>query len=935
VRANLAKGSLVAIVALLTVMLPPPAARAQGGNDGSIIGYVFDQAGNPLQGIKITATSPTQIGGTKTTYTNDEGTFRMRQLFPGTFQVQASAPKLKTVIQKDIRVGISAPAELNLVMEVQTLGVEEVKVVEKAPTVSTTTTNVKQVYDLDFVESMPFNSRDQVFNQMVNQIGGAVNGRIRGGAGNQTIFTQDGFDMRDQYPVTKASAAYEIHSAGYGADNAAAAGGIVNLVTKTGSNKWELEFNATAENDALRLGKDARDSPGNFYYVVNPALAGPIVKDKLWFAVAFESHYLGRGRDPDVAGVVPTPKRSIKGINKGTAKLTWQVTGRNKLTFLSNFDSAWNLDLKSDLGVEPESQQNRRAGPSGLWGLIWESLLTDDLVFRSQFAYSQRPQYWYPQACEHGRLGECDVSPGVINTIPPSGSSATRIQSNGVAVGCNGTGECSNGGSVPHRRLDLYVWQAFNRLQYFIDSKALGEHSLVLKHQWYTEKEITRTAQPGDYYDEYNGMAPNRRTTFFANDPRTDEAHYGWWVGTDVLYRNNASFSDAWRPTRHLTITPAISYIWASGSNNMNDEGVSLRTWAPSVALAWDATHDGRTVLRGSYSHYVDAAIRTQVLHNLGSQVSQRCLWDAARQTFTRDCEYSGGSSGRTFGLPCGPSGVWPDGTPCRDPLVVPRTYEYTVGGEREVVEGIALGLDLVYRRYSNQYETRETNRIWNAAGTDVVGYRNGRPEQIIDMGTPDGAYRYYRGVTLSFNKRQGRLRSYLSYTLSQLHGTVHNGSSNSWGDIPGRDIYLDGPLPDDRMHDLKLSGTYALASWLSFGMRYNFYTGSPYDRYFRNSVTNSYENLRATRGTNPGNNINDPADDRQLRLPTVQELNFQVRLSMLPLIGHRLDLYADAMNVMNLRTVTGYGQNDRQNFGNETSWLAPFRVRLGLDYKF
>jgi hypothetical protein len=134
---------------------------------------------------------------------------------------------------------------------------------------------VKEVYDLDFVEAMPFNSRDQVFNQMVNQIGGAVGGRIRGGANNQTIMTQDGFDMRDQYPVTKASAAYEIQSAGYGADNATAAGGVVNLVTKTGSNKWEFEFNATAENEATRFGKDSRDSPGNFYYLLNPALAGP------------------------------------------------------------------------------------------------------------------------------------------------------------------------------------------------------------------------------------------------------------------------------------------------------------------------------------------------------------------------------------------------------------------------------------------------------------------------------------------------------------------------------------------------------------------------------------------------------------------------------------------------------------------------------------
>ena len=194
------------------------------------------------------------------------------------------------------------------------------RVVEKAPTVSTTTTNVKEVYDLDFVESMPFNSRDQVFNQMVNQIGGAVGGRVRGGAGNQTIMTQDGFDMRDQYPVTKASAAYEIQSAGYGADNATASGGVVNLVTKTGSNKWEFEFNATAENDTMRFGKDSRDSPGNFYYLLNPALAGPIIKDKLWFAVTGRDALPGprprgrrRGRPAD-------PPRAHQGHQQGDAE---------------------------------------------------------------------------------------------------------------------------------------------------------------------------------------------------------------------------------------------------------------------------------------------------------------------------------------------------------------------------------------------------------------------------------------------------------------------------------------------------------------------------------------------------------------------------------------------------------------------------------------
>jgi hypothetical protein len=323
------------------------------------------------------------------------------------------------------------------------------------------------------------------------------------------------------------------------------------------------------------------------------------------------------------------------------------------------------------------------------------------------------------------------------------------------------------------------------------------------------------------------------------------------------------------------------------------------------------------------------------VLHTIGGPTTQRCKWNAATRAFDKECTFSGGASRNTFGLPCGPTGVDATGNSCREALSIPRTFEYTLGAERELVQGLALGLDLVYRRFANQYEQRETNRIWNQAGSSVIGFRNGRNETIIDMGTPDGATRFYRGVTASLNKREGRVRSYVSYTLSQLRGTVYNGASNPWGDIPGRDVYLDGPLPDDRLHDLKVSATFAVASWLSLGMRYNFSTGFPYERLYRNEVTGSYEDRRAVRGTDPGRNINDPGDDRELRLPAVQELNLQARLGLQPLIGHKLDFYADALNILNLRTVTAYGQNNGTTFGTETGWLAPFRVRVGMDYKF
>ena len=88
----------------------PAAARAQVV--GSIIGNVVDQSGMPLPGVQLSASSGTQIGGEKQAYTNAEGFFRLPGLQPGIFEVRARAPKLKTVVQQDIRVGVNAPAEV-------------------------------------------------------------------------------------------------------------------------------------------------------------------------------------------------------------------------------------------------------------------------------------------------------------------------------------------------------------------------------------------------------------------------------------------------------------------------------------------------------------------------------------------------------------------------------------------------------------------------------------------------------------------------------------------------------------------------------------------------------------------------------------------------------------------------------------------------------
>ena len=99
--------------------------------------------------------------------------------------------------------------------------------------------------------------------------------------------------------------------------------------------------------------------------------------------------------------------------------------------------------------------------------------------------------------------------------------------------------------------------------------------------------------------------------------------------------------------------------------------------------------------------------------------------------------------------------------------------------------------------------------------------------------------------------------------------------------------------------------------------------------------VTTQYDLYRAQVGVNPGTNVNDPSDDRSLRLPDQQDVNVQVRANLLPLTGQRLEFYVDVLNVFGLRTTTKVAENDGQDFGVIRSRMDPFRIRLGMNYRY
>ena len=191
-------------------------------------------------------------------------------------------------------------------------------------------------------------------------------------------------------------------------------------------------------------------------------------------------------------------------------------------------------------------------------------------------------------------------------------------------------------------------------------------------------------------------------------------------------------------------------------------------------------------------------------------------------------------------------------------------------------------------------------------------------------------------GVTVSVKKREGALKLTASYTWSRLDGNVFLEEDNEYGDIarpqhlpvgpqplrsPARGARLGGlpgqPLVLER-HGLQLLLGRALQPEVP----------QPRDRPVRGLPGRAW-------AQSPGANINDPSDDRDLRLPDIQKLNLQMRANLLPVTGINLEVFADIINVLALRTTTAVYVEDGPLFGQPSARLDPFRIRLGARYRY
>src|SRR6266852_8150457 len=319
----------VAVSTLLVAFVvgTAPALYAQAVSMATVTGRVTDQSGALVTGSQIGITA-VDTGTIHNAVTNSEGLYTIPSLPIGAYTFQATAPGFQTYVQTGILLRVNDNVQINVILKVGQVG-ERVEVQANASMVQTQQNTISQVIDQRRILDLPLNGRDPT--QLITISGASINHSdgtntgsksffssqsisIAGSAGNATNYLLDGGDNNDSFtnvnmpfPFPDALAEFSVETSTLPARNGLHPGGVVNAVTKSGTNQWHgdlFEFIRNGNANAINYFAPRQDSLKRNQF--GGTLGGKIIRDKLFFFGGFQQSYIRQDPSGSTA-YVPTP----------------------------------------------------------------------------------------------------------------------------------------------------------------------------------------------------------------------------------------------------------------------------------------------------------------------------------------------------------------------------------------------------------------------------------------------------------------------------------------------------------------------------------------------------------------------------------------------------------------------------------------------------
>jgi outer membrane receptor protein involved in Fe transport len=313
----------IVLLSLLVAMVP--AVSSAQDATGRIYGTVYDQQGAVVPAVRITVTNTaTQI--VRTASTDREGSFQLLALPIGTYRVTAEHAGFRTVNSAEQKLLINQALRIDFKMEVGT-ETQTIDVGAEAAPVETVNPTVGQSITGRVLTNMPLNGRDMLdlallqpgVTESNDDNTGAGNYSIAGGRSDSVTFLLDGGNNNDLLdnsnlldPNPDAIAEFKLLQSDYTAEYGRNGGGIISIVTKSGTNDLHgsafdyIRNRSFDANDYFnnRLGLPRLDLKRNQF---GATLGGPIRKDKAFFFLAYQGQRQVEAV-PDVDVPVFTPQ---------------------------------------------------------------------------------------------------------------------------------------------------------------------------------------------------------------------------------------------------------------------------------------------------------------------------------------------------------------------------------------------------------------------------------------------------------------------------------------------------------------------------------------------------------------------------------------------------------------------------------------------------
>jgi carboxypeptidase family protein/TonB-dependent receptor-like protein len=320
-----------ALFAVLLLALPAVAQE----QTGSIQGVVKDSSGAVLPGVTVEARSPSAIG-VSTATTDSNGAYRFPALPPGVYEVSASLQSFVPAKIGDAVVTLGKQLTIDLVLKLAGVS-ESVTVTGESPLIDVKQNATFASIQRETIERMP-KGRD--FQSILRTAPGAQDEsksggiQIDGASGSENRWIIDGIDTTNLQNGLSGKTMLldfvnevQVKSAGYNAEFGGATGGVVNVLTKSGSNQFHGQagtyfqslgmlgdlrpnarfnpFNAAITEKNLKTpGLPGANSTGEAlgnnddwtYWSPLGDVGGPVFRDKLWFygAIGYTKNNFGR-----------------------------------------------------------------------------------------------------------------------------------------------------------------------------------------------------------------------------------------------------------------------------------------------------------------------------------------------------------------------------------------------------------------------------------------------------------------------------------------------------------------------------------------------------------------------------------------------------------------------------------------------------------------